>query len=179
MTPRTLLKLLKNDATWIKYNKILNRAQEYSTFTELTKEIENMHKARPSRQLYMHVINVDTIIDANLQDISYRSRCVEIITIVIKENRLLDSAIDSTYNYILTTYNEDLSEGIRTKSERDAVVKSILQDGYEQTKQMEVLIKIAEKVVEDIDKTSWGFKNLIELLKLKTQRENIINITEI
>jgi len=170
MSVAALKRALAEDEVFIRYKNILRMATRTSGFTTLVEELENLHKGRKSRTLHLKEPSVNRLVDAVLQDASYRSRCVEIIIITSKTQRLLESGIEAIGNHILSKYRDYLAD-YRTKADKEAVISSILQPAHDKIAEISRIIEIAEYVVEDIDKCAWSMKAIMEGLQLMYSRE--------
>ena len=176
MTTLALRRALREDDAYQKYRNILKMAVKTSTFASLVEEMETLHKGRKSRHLFLRPPSIEKTLDAAMQDSAYRSRCVEIVVIVSKTQRMLTSSVDSISNIIVAKYSHLMKE-LRTKGERDAAIASLLQPAYDKLAEIESIIEIAQYVIEDIDKTAWSYKTTVEGLKLMYDRENVVKIT--
>ncbi len=168
-----LSKLLAKDANWKRFLNILEASERLSDFDNYANEVLNIHKGRKSRQLVYKASSAKRLIEANMQDISFRSRCVEIMIEVRRARRLLNISLDSIKNHILATYQTYLS-AYRTKAERDIYVSSLVSDAEAKLAEFESIIEVCELVVSDIDKTSWSMKSILDAMELIYRRENVL-----
>lgn len=173
MSLASLRKALREDDAYIKYRNILKMAVSNGNFADITSEIESLHKGRLSRRLHLNKPNINTVVDSALQDASYRSRCIEIIIVVSKTQRMLQASVDAIHNHIIAKYSEHLID-IRTKSDREAIVEHLLQPAYNKLTEIERIVEIAQYVVDDIDKAAWSLSNTIKALELMYSRESVI-----
>lgn len=168
---KTLRKLLRKDDEYAKFKNILTYASGLAEFDNYSSEMETMHQGRKSRTLAHKSLSTKRLVDAVLQDASYRSRCVEIMMTVNKANRLLESATDAMRNHIFAKYKPYLSN-YRTKAERDTYVNDLLKEAVSKLADYERIIDMAKYIIEDIDKFAWSAKTTLQGLELMLQREN-------
>jgi hypothetical protein len=170
------------DDVWARYQRILTRTQETTRAVELVKEIERLHGSRSSRFLSTKSggATAFNLIDANLQDISYRSRIVEIKITISKQHRLLEQVLGAVHGHLLSNYNEEIVDLVgKLKASQGTFVDSMIRDGWDALSKLEKVREIAEYVVEDIDKTAWAMTNLVKLVTLLAQRDNVLKLTEV
>lgn len=163
-------KLLLKDEVFIKYKRILKHVNSIAEYTNNVKELETMHLGRVSRTLWLSEPSAEKLIEASMQDSAYRSRCVEIMIGLSKATRLLDAGIVTMVDHIIATYSSSMST-IRTKGEREQLIRNLLASGYTKLADLERMTEIAEQVVGDIDKTSFALKHALEGMALLYARE--------
>lgn len=166
-----LRKLLRKDDEYAKFKNILQYASSLAEFDNYCAEMETMHQGRKSRTLAHKSISTKRLVDAVLQDASYRSRCVEIMMVVNKASRMLLSATEAIRGHIFSKYKPYLAN-YRTKAERDTYVNNILKEAVAKLADYERIIEMAKYIIEDIDKMSWSARNILQGLELMLQREN-------
>lgn len=143
-------------------------------FNDLTDEVRTMHETRRVRNLKTKTSNfVDDIIKANLQDVSFRSRLVEIMMTARSSQRKLEQALDPMVEYVMVEYAPQLKT-VRTKDERKQYIRTALAKFYKHIAKAEALYEIAEMVVFDIDKAAYGLKLTVDALKISSQKEQYV-----
>lgn len=171
-----------HDQVWARYKRIIERARAECAYSRLMDEVTRLHQSRTCRTLLVSSqITADDLIRANLEDMSHRSRLVEIKVNNSRVHRRLSIALDTTASHI--THNcSALLTGVgvgKTKTERASFVELVLADGWGLLEKIDKIDYAASQVIDDIDKGSWNYRNLVQLLSLTMQRENIVSSARI
>ena len=171
-----LKKILKNSEEYKAYKHIVKRIKALADFDNLSQEMEQMHKQRKSRELYLKNMTVDRIIKAGAQSSAYRSRIVEIMINVQKAQRTLASAIERMENNIISDYSKYME--VRSIADKKAVARNILASGYYQLSDFDRIVDMCKTFVDDIDQNSWTLKHMLDGLQLLYTRENIVQTSK-
>lgn len=132
----------------------------------LLTEVENLNNMRQVRKLNNTSPDfVDRVIKAAISDQSIRSRLTEILTEVIRIRRTVESALDSFVAYGLNKYKDTLGT-LRTKGDKETAIKGFLSRYYKYLDDVVTLQQVITVVVEDLDKSHWTLKTVVEALKL-------------
>lgn len=141
---------------------------------DMTKEIEQIHKARGIRFLSQSSPRfIEAIVDASLLDQANRSRLTEISMACYKAHSTLSEALDPLKTYLLLTYASDL-QGIRTKEERNQIIYMALVPFFKFTSKVEQVRTLASMVIDDIDKGAYSLQRLIASYQINSKREHTI-----
>ena len=170
---KALRKLLRKDDEYAKFKNILQYASSLAEFDNYCAEMETMHQGRKSRTLAHKSISTKRLVDAVLQDASYRSRCVEIMMTVNKASRLLHSATEAMRSHIFAKYKPYLAN-YRTKAERDTYVNDLLKEAVSKLADYERILDMAKYIIEDIDKFSWASRNVIQAMEIMYRAEQTL-----
>lgn len=170
-----------DDESWARYERILDRAVSTTAQPTAIQEIERLHGSRSSRRLTIkNSVGASDLIKANLEDISYRSRLVEILVTTGKDHRKLEAALNAMNGHIMSNYLDDLVEFAgKVKTDRQTFVDSVLRAGWDVMSKLDKITEIAQLVIEDIDKTQWSMKNLVTLMELASKREETLKYTQV
>lgn len=170
----SLISVLRKDKRVLKLKRTFDSVPYFNLpYETLIEEIENIHEVRKVRVLKAKENSIDKIIQANIQDQSFRSRLVEISMNALKAQRRLDSAITSLTNYILIEYSENLKV-VKTKEERMRLLSISLEPFNRYLKRMNEIKEQADMVIHDIDKAAYSLKLTVDALKVSTQKETYI-----
>ncbi len=162
---------IRENEYYKRYKKIYKRLSEDIDLEKIDKELTTLHSGRMSRSLFGSSPGPDKIIEANLQDSSYRSRLVELRVELSKSITLMDTTIDTLKLKLSTEYSDNLA-GLKTKGERLSFVESFLVSGITFIEKMNGCAERIELVVKDIDQTAYTYKNAIQVLELVYSRNN-------
>lgn len=168
-----LLKLLANDEKWKKFNNILTSCVGPSTYNNYVKDLENMHKSRISRTLYLKKPTIDRVIESVTQDGAFRSRYVEILFELNKSYRKLQVVVEAIRHHIRTKYASWLQNNFSTAKDRLAYVDSLLVNALRRLSDYERIIDSINLLVDDIDKYAWNIKAVLESLKILYNRSPV------
>lgn len=157
---------IKKDKRYLAYRRYMETENLAPAFQE---ELENIHMARKSRYLRADSgLKVKNIIQASMHDNIARSRCIEIYNAVFKESYLLKDFLNTLSDYIMAHYSSNLGT---TKYEKDSAISDILSKGWSRLTNLEIACKTADKIIDDIDKTSWSYKSVLAGLEIATKGE--------
>jgi hypothetical protein len=156
--------LLKNN-TFNKYRRIVRAIKEKIDLEELEAEMRRLYSGRQSRALFGTHPGPEKLMNASLQDASFRTRMVEIRLELSKQADILDIAIDAVRSYLRKEYEDDMPD-IKTKGERVTYFDQYLRRGLELKASMDSLIKRLDHAIKDIDQMGFTFKHLSEMLAL-------------
>lgn len=171
MGMKQLKRVLKKDSAFVKFKEVSDYCTTIAEFDNLVKEMENMHKARKSRALYLSRPKLKTLMDASLQGTAFRSRCVEIMINVMKAQRTMEAAIDRIEAHIMANYKDEL--GVKSQADRRTVVKALLQKEHYQLADYNRIIEMAQALIHDLDQFMWTARHALDGLKLIYQRDAI------
>lgn len=165
----SLIKEIRNDPQYKKFQDLLLAVQKRIDIDRLYKETMALHESRTSRSLRDgDRYSPEKLIDANLVDLSARSRLVKIRATNAKQLSHLQEGMKAMHRYISTQYDEDLKD-YRTKEQRAAVIDRVLKAANEFMAECESLGNIIDMVIKDIDQGSHAMRHVIDCLKLWTE----------
>lgn len=157
---------IRADPTYKKFKIIFARTQEKVNLERDIQEVLSLHAARTSRKLYgSKQYSVKSLIDANLKDLSFRSRMVELRVKASINLSLLKEAVASMKKYLSTEYADDLSE-FSTAEQRRNFVDRVLKQPLAFLSEGEASLDTIDVLVKDLDQASFGLRNMMECLKL-------------
>ncbi len=168
------------DESWARYGRILDRARSLN-ISATQKEAERLHQTRSSRRLLLKpTISIDGLVKAHLEDMSYRSRLVEINVEVARMKRNLEMVLGAIGSYLRANHMTSLERYAgRTKTDQTHFIDALLGDGWSTVARFESLQEAVGQIIEDIDKSGWAYRNLVQLMQLAAQRESVIKQVEI
>lgn len=154
------------------------RAGTYSLDTaSMLDEIERMHMGRKLRVLTTQQVlarSQHELIDTNLQNQAYRSRCVEIKMRATRKINLLWERSEAARRYINIQWRSLLQQEFRTAGERKEAVEAVLSAVTNVTNQLEQVTTMADLVIDDLDTSGWAITRVINILNLSTRPERNI-----
>ena len=162
---QSIIGLLKEDSQFKDFRSIVTTIREALNLEKDKNEALQMQATRTSRRLYENVASAKAVMEANLRDMSYRSRLTEIRVNLTSSSAILDEAIKSMRSYIQTQYYDELSSYSTVDAKRnmiDRVQKSALSLQAE----IQSLLELLDFLIKDIDQTGFGLRNIVEVLKI-------------
>ncbi len=165
--------LLKKDIRWKRFRSIMKNAWQPTLETNID-EIKTLHAGRSARTLAGKLPTGKRVADASARDIMVRSRCVEIAMDAVVIAELMNSALGAVSKYVETRYSNEMKRmGLTGVNERKAMVTTLLNSYYDKHDEVKTIIKIADMVIADCDKTSFGLRHMVESLAVATRREGL------
>lgn len=166
----SLKKRLKKDDTWKTFRHIVSMSWS-PEFDNFGPEALRLHKTRELR-LLKRGNRASKLGDASLQDQATRSRLVEIAITVLDKRNGLEKAIHGTYKHIEAHYSSMLfAKGCKLKTEQKAVIESALSTARGKLEQMDTLIEIVDRIIEDCDQGGFALKRSLDALDIATKRQ--------
>jgi len=161
--------LLKNDSRVRKLNKLLSKGSFNLNTVEWLRELEIMHLGRLTRKLTVgDVVHrfQSSFMKSVLQNQANRSRAVEIKMHCLRTQARLSRHLDKLKRLLAARYHEPLQRAVKTKAERDDLVRSVLFKAEDLLQEITTTMQIADLVVADIDQTGWTVKSIITIMEL-------------
>lgn len=161
-------KTIRKDETYKRFMKIFENNSN-TDLDALLKEVEGLHATRRIRSLKGTKITSRRILEAAVEDQSYRSRLVEITLIMRREYGPLKIAFDATRDSLHSRFGSDI--GGRSIADKDAFWRSMLRKVLSRLQELENNIEIVESVIGDIDQAGFTVKHTLTGLELATRPE--------
>jgi hypothetical protein len=126
-------------------------------FLDTQREIKLLNNANPDF--------IDRMIRAGLKDQAHRSRLAQIYAESIRSRKTVEASLDAFTSYALIHYKDMLSV-YRSLSERQGALATILSSEYKYLQSILTLQSMLTTIMEDIDKSYWALKTIVEAVKL-------------
>lgn len=169
-------KKLNKDPKYQKFRLLVDKNKFSIDSTEITKELKTLHVTRIVRSLDPKNLindNQSNLINASIQNQAIRSRVVEIKMECYTKYNLLDNYVSKLKDYLISQYNDDFKE-LKTIKEKQGYLSNFFSGETTMLNEINTVIEICDILIEDLDKSAWSIKALVELLDLTVKRENII-----
>lgn len=167
----SLKRRLNSDKRMAALHKAFSTQEQYNLpLKELYEEVTTLHTIRKTRALKQsrNETFVQKLMEAMIDDMSKRSRLVEILMLCVKTIRTLEDLLEDLEGYLLLEYG-NLLYSLKTKGEREQFIKTQAFAEYlKYTKRLHKLKEACEFVIVDIDKGGYTYRNLVEAAKLST-----------
>lgn len=164
-------KILRSDDAFVQFRALVKSIEVKLDTEEIMAEAARLHSGRLSRTLHGTTPGPEKLLNATLQDSSYRSRMVEVRVKLVRHRDRLDIALQATRQYLATQYRDQVSD-LKTKGERESYFDAYLKRGLHLKEDLKSTISQLDDLVKDIDQTAYTYKNAIECLELLLSRNN-------
>jgi hypothetical protein len=163
---KELLIEIRKDPNYRKLQQKYEKVSGSLDLDALYKEATGLQSGRLSRNISGdNRYSPKFIIDANLRDLSYRARLVEIRVSLDRKLKSLEEMVQAVKRYVSTEYAEDLSE-LRTAEQRRNFANRVVKNQEQYLADGNSLVGSIDLLIKDIDQASYHFKTIIECLKL-------------
>lgn len=170
---KRLRKSLRKDKQFKKVQMFFDRLSEEISAVGLYDEIKRLHSMRASRSLERtKKAFLDKVVEANLQDQSYRSRLAEIQMECARSISKYEPIVDDLVLYLHAQYQEALKSFFTAKGDRIEFLQNLCKEHTRFLREIASVEEAAKTVIVDIDKAGYMFKNLIEAVKIVHERKS-------
>lgn len=152
-----IIQARKRIATWISKVDV----------PKLLDELTQIHSASSLRSLKASDLLSSSqvkLVEASLQNSASRSRCVEIKISAMRAAMTCKTYLDTARRHIQHSYDDAVKESGTTVGDRKAFVDSAFIGEIDSLEALDQILKTADNVIEDFDKSAWGIKSIIETL---------------
>lgn len=140
-------------------------------FDEYKDELKTLHKLRTVHKLKVNHPNFGrNLSEAAIKDSANRHRYSEILVVAIEANTTLSKMLESFESYFLIRYAQDIKI-LRTKEERKSFIKAVMSKMHRYLDDTDELIRIIRILIEDIDKTGYTLKHLVDAYAIYAKRD--------
>lgn len=161
-----LLHEIRQSKTYATFKTVVETVKKRVDLDRGMEEALSLHAGRLSRNIRgERRYSPKILIDASLQDLSYRSRLVEIRVKNDLQLATLREAIDAMRRHISTEYSEDLRD-FATAEQRRSFVDRVLKNQKTFLAEGEAFIHTLDSLIKDIDQGGYNLKAIVECLKL-------------
>ena len=166
----SIIKEIRASDEYKKYKKIVLKVQDRLKVEKDRNEALSMYAGRTSRKLFgKQQYALKALIDASLNDLAVRSRLVELRVQCSIQIDLLHSATKAMKQQITTEFHEEL-KAYKTVGQRTAVIERCVKGALDIESEGSALIKLLDDMIGDIDKSSFQLRNMLEALKLLSEK---------
>lgn len=164
--------LLRKDTRYKRLKSTFDTSDLFQIpFDEYKDELKMLHKTRMIHKLSPgHPNFVKNLTEAAIKDTTNRHRYSEILVSATEAHVSLGKMIEAFESYFLVRYSQDMKH-IRTKEERKAFIKAVMNKFHEYLNDTHELITILKIYLEDIDKASFTVKHLIDAFQILAKRD--------
>jgi hypothetical protein len=164
-----LLITIRKDPKYKTLKKIIETAQQRLNIENDRSEAFALNASRLSRKLYGNKnYNPSSLLNACANDMSVRTRLVEIRTKASYHIETIEKALEAFQDYIVTQYNDELRK-YSNEAQRKALVRrvqkiadTLITDGTD-------LLNLCDTIILDIDKSSYHIHCMVNLLQQLSQ----------
>lgn len=134
-------------------------------------EMRSMHVTRRERRATAAKLIENAqrdLIDMVMRNQSIRSRIVEMKMEIFNVSALIEDHLAALTRYILHNYQSEVGHivGSKTKADREAFVKTMFERELSFKKKLDVVVKIADILIDDLDQAGWAVQRTTAVLQL-------------
>lgn len=162
----SLIRDIREDPEYKKYKKIVLLVREKLKIEKDKAEALSLHAGRTLRKLHgSKQYSPKALVDAAANEAAARSRLVEMRVQCAIQTDLLHSTVKALRQHVMTSYREELSD-FRTVADRAAMLDRVAAGALTTESESQALIKLLDDLVNDIDKSSFHLRAMVDVLKL-------------
>lgn len=152
------------------YREVSRLVKAYKANDKLIKELRKLQKDRTAPVLSTRSkINIRIIRDAILKDQFARSRLSGMKEELTGDVNRLDAMRIGLINRL--TYNEFIKTPTSTKTDRRGYIETTVNDLFTELDKASSILEQVDIVLEDIDKTAWNLRLIVQTFELTTRPE--------
>lgn len=136
------------------------------TVDVLIREARDLHAARPVRTMFSKTVSPSVMQKAVLEDLSNRSRLVEMKVTLLSRLELVSLSVSLVKNTLQTQFSEQLKELGSTAVDRKAIVDRLVQKGTEAVTALESAIQILDEYIKDLDQASFALGRAVKVMEI-------------
>lgn len=170
----TFMAKVKKDDNILSLYRNLRQGTYSIDMAENTREIYHLHAdrrfRRPNIRKEILASAQQEITNASVEASAYRSRVVEIKMRCFEIHDLLDELIESSTKYMLAKYDRELTASYRNATAGKDAIKYVLAPFVKRQRELNRVMKLADMVIEDLDKSSYHIRHVLDALLLSVSR---------
>lgn len=168
---KTLKKKIKKSRYYKELKENLDSDRYNVPFDILRTEIKQLHTGRKLYKTKPTNPNFGKkFIEAAQMEVSTRSRLTEMRTMLVSIQSDFKSGVDHLHDYLVIENNARLKV-FGTIKERDRFMQAVLRNFYEYLREIETLLLEISYVIEDIDKSGYALKSMVDLYSVIFKNE--------
>lgn len=136
------------------------------TVDVLLREAKDLHAARPSRTMFSKTVSPSLMQKAVLEDLSNRSRLVEMKVTLMSRLELVALSLSLVKNTLNTQFADHLKELGSTAADRKALVDRLVRKGSEAHAMLESAIQVLDEYVKDLDQASFALSRAVKVMEI-------------
>jgi hypothetical protein len=161
-----LVKTVRADPNFKKFLKLVENITAKIDTEAISREALGLHSSRLSRSLHGEARYSPTaLIDANIQDLSFRARLVELRVTLGRKLDKLDEVMAAIKRHISTEYDDELRD-FATVDQRKAFVTRTIKRQHAILADGNSVISMIDLLIKDIDQASHSMRHSLDCLKL-------------
>lgn len=158
---------IRESKDYKQFRKIVLGVQERLNVEKDRTEALSLFAGRTSRKLFGDKrYSPKALIDASMNDMAARSRLVELRVRTSIQIDVLHEACKAMRHSMSSNFTEEVKSRFKTVGERAAFFDLMIASALEIESEGDALIKLLDGLINDIDKSSYHLKGVIECLSL-------------
>ena len=161
-----LVKAIRQDPNYRKFMRIVENVRGKVDLEANRKEALGLHASRVSRSLYgSKKYSPTALLDAAMQDLSFRSRMVELRVKLDAHIATLEEAVEAMRRHISTEYSEELRD-FSTADQRKSFVNRVIKESNKFLVEGQALIGSLDFLIKDLDQSGHSMRHAVDCLKV-------------
>lgn len=155
--------MFDKDPRFKQYKKVSDRVSSLIDPDELFEELLALHQSRKITKLKAKdfLRNHSRVIESTVDESSKRSRCTTIKILALRQYMVLKDADSAIRKYLSAKYAKKLkASGRTTLTAQKGYIDARLSDHSGLLDRIDMVMKTADMVIEDIDASGWGLKRI-------------------
>lgn len=158
---------IREHADFKKFRKIVQGVEARLHIEKDQEEAQSLFSGRTTRKLYGDKrYSPKSLIDASMNDAAARSRLVEIRVRCSNQVDILHDACKAMKASMFTNFGPEIKKYHSTVQDRQAFAETVMARALQIENDGQALINLLDKLIDDIDKSSFHLRNVVEALKL-------------
>ena len=158
-----------------KFRDHVRKLRQNDKSEDYKEEMRSMHVTRRERRATAAKLIENAqrdLIDMLMRNQSIRSRVLEMKMEIFNVSALIEDHLAALTQHILITYQAEVAQvvGSKTKGDREGFVKALLAREVSYMKKLQVVIKIADMLIDDLDQAGWAVQRTTAVLTLTAGR---------
>lgn len=164
-----LLSAVRADPKYKLFKNIILTAGKRLTIESDRNEAFALHASRSSRKLHgKKNYSPSAVTEAAANDMSVRSRLVEIRTRASYHIEVVEKAMEAFQDHLITEYNEELRK-YSNEAQRKALIRRTQKVAHTVVTDGKDLLSLCDTIIQDIDKASYHITNIKDLIQQLAQ----------
>lgn len=163
---------IRESKVFKRYQRILRDIVSSLDIGKIKAETRMMHAGRKSRSLNIKKLNPKDLVEANLTDVSCRSRFVEIRVSLTDSVESLKKTVKAVKRHIFVEYSDNIP--YKTRADKLMYFDRFFREAEDLLSELDHLVESLDFYVKDIDQAGFALKNAANMLEMIYTRERSI-----
>lgn len=168
-TAKSVSELIRDSDVYQSLDRVFERVSRTVPLDKLLAEAALHHAQRPLRSMRNKSITIASLLEAQTAETTARSRLTEIHVTLSRDHEQMVTVLEQAEKFFLHRFRTRLQEEYSTDAARRRFIERLLSDFEGQCSEFRSAVQTVKLYIEDIDKSGYAIRNLVELLKMQLQ----------